>query len=196
MCSVQVAFCPETVREVLAWIAEHPGEFLLRRWNWKAALWSGLFRAAAFAGPAWTEGKGHAAEAAAVEFVFRAAVSGASGSLTQILRHAGPRWQALLVLLVGAPTVLHLAEAGLHLLAGTPKLGSGMSFSVAMTATAVLFNLYAMRRGVLLTGEEGGSFGSDLKRMPAMVAGFVAWPFLALAQAKRKGGPGDRDRHE
>jgi hypothetical protein len=194
MNGVEVARVPQRVPDVLSWIAGHPREFLLRRWNWKAALWSGLFRAAAFAGPAWSEGRAEAAEAAALEFVFRAAVSGMSGSLTQILRDAEPRWQGLLVLLLGAPAVLHLSEAGLHVAAGTPNLASGVSFSLAMTAVAVLFNLYAMRRGVLLTGAEGGSFASDLQRLPAMVAGFVAWPFLALWRAATKSGPGDRDR--
>jgi hypothetical protein len=37
-----------------------------------------------------------------------------------------------------------------------------------------LFNLYAMRRGALVVGAEAPSIGADLRRVPRLIAGFIA----------------------
>jgi hypothetical protein len=73
------------------------------------------------------------------------------------------------------PVCLHLAEWCVHRLSGTPGRNRGVLISVGMTVLAVSFNWFAMRRGALLAGLEGHSFLEDMKRMPALVVGFLAW---------------------
>jgi len=79
------------------------------------------------------------------------------------------------------PLLSHSIEAIVHLLRGTPKLGTSLSASICFTALSTLFNLYAMRRGVLVTGgEDEGTFFDDLRRIPTTIALFVAAGPLAI----------------
>jgi len=51
---------------------------------------------------------------------------------------------------------------------------------MCFTAVSTLFNLYAMRRGVLVTGADAPSVRSDLRRVPALICCFVAEGLIAL----------------
>ena len=68
----------------------------------------------------------------------------------------------------------------MHLMRGTMKLRASIIASVCLTAISTLFNLYAMRRGALITGEGQQSLGNDFKRMPRLIAGFVICGPLAI----------------
>lgn len=157
-------------------------------WNWKTALWSGLYRSPAFFAVTVKAGLGHALQAAAIEFALFATVAGFTGALTQRVRFLHPVWLRVLFVVVLIPAILHGSEWLVHGLAGTPSRKTGVIVSICMTVVAELFNFYAMRRGVLVAGSEGGSFGHDLRRLPAVVAGFVAWPFVSLWRLARKSG--------
>jgi hypothetical protein len=76
--------------------------------------------------------------------------------------------------MLAIPLLQHSIELGIHTLRGTPKLLHSMVASVIFTAISTLFNLYAMRRGVLIVGEGAGSAWSDLRALPATFAGFIA----------------------
>ena len=78
------------------------------------------------------------------------------------------------------PGASHSIEFVVHLLRGTPNLRTSLIASVSFTMLSTLFNLYAMRRGALLVGAEGGSVGADLRRMPRLIAGFLAAGPIAL----------------
>jgi hypothetical protein len=144
-------------------------------WNWKSALWSGLYRSPAFLIAGWRAGLPVALRGAGVEFLLFASISGFTGAATQRFRHAQPAWKARLIILVCIPACLHLAEWTTHTVAGTHGRGRGVLMSVAMSVLASAFNWYAMRRGAFLAGREGQSLLHDLKRLPAIVPGFVAW---------------------
>jgi hypothetical protein len=45
--------------------------------------------------------------------------------------------------------------------------------SVIISGLSALFNWYAMRRGTLLVGGEGDSFGKDLRRLPRLLLNFL-----------------------
>jgi hypothetical protein len=174
-----------TVTDALRDLLARPGDLLIRQWNWKSALFSSIIRAIIFLVANLTSGWRAAAGATLAEFVFRAATSGFFGSITQALRTAKPAYMATLTLLVIQPIIAHTLEWGVHVLAGTPNLARSLISSVIFTEVAVLFNLYAMRRGALVVGDNATSMSSDLRRIPALILGFVAAGPMALARLAR-----------
>ena len=120
----------------------------------------------------------------AAEFAFRMTISGFYGSITQAFRRAEPVWLAALVAMVLLPLCSHSLEFTIHYLRGTPNLARSIVASATLTGFATLFNLYAMRQGVLIVGEGRQSLWADMKAMPRVIASFIlllpiaAWNFL------------------
>jgi hypothetical protein len=176
------------VLEVLGSLIRHPYEHLIRRWNWKSALTSAILRAAIFFFTNLTAGMRAAVGAMLAEFAWRVLTSGFYGSVTESLRRAQPAWAAVLAAMVFLPLVNHSMEFMIHWLRGTPKLAASMVASVCFTAVSTLFNLYAMRRGVLIVGDERKSFWHDMRMMPRVIGSFLALGPLAIwryARARR-----------
>jgi hypothetical protein len=177
-----------SVAGVLRGLARDPVSMLVRRWNWKSALLSSLFRAAIFFGANLAVGWRAAIAAMSVEFLYRGISAGLFGALTQAFREATPVWLAALTAMLLLPLVSHSIEFTIHLLRGTPKLFTSIVSSVIFTALSTLFNLYAMRRNVLIVGAEGRSLASDFRAIPGLLGGFLAavplalWRMLARAQ--------------
>lgn len=138
-------------------------------------MWSGLYRAPAFIAASWKSGFLAAVQAGGLEFVLFGTMAGFTGALTQRFRHYQPVWKQRLLILGVIPLCVHTVEWCGHRLSGTPGRDRGVLISVGMTVLAVAFNWFAMRRGALLAGSEGLSFVEDMKRMPALAAGFLAW---------------------
>lgn len=168
---------------------EIPASRLFKLWNWKAAILSALYRAPIFLLSGLRGGWRGALSAMLVESAFRAVTSGFYGAATQALRRFQPEWLALVLILVVLPGVVQVLEALLHWLRGTPNLTAGLGISLLVTAISCLFNFYAMRRGALLTGGEGQSFGRDLARIPRLIGGFIAAGPVALWRLLFKPGP-------
>jgi hypothetical protein len=174
-----------TILEVFRQFRSRPADLLLRKWNWKSAVFSSLMRAAMFFVCTLKAGV-HAAEGAMLaEFVFRGATSGFYGSFTQAFRKVEPVWKASVTVMVLLPASAHAMEYMVHLARHTPHLGGNIVSSVCFTVISTLFNLYAMRRGVLVTGGGAGSVASDMRRIPGLIGGFVASGPLALYRALR-----------
>ena len=169
-----------TVSDVLRGLRDRPFDYLCRRWNWKSAVFSPGIRAAIFLFANLKAGR-HAAEAAMLtELSYRVTASGFYGALTQSFREAEPAWAASLTVLFLIPVIQHAIELTIHLLRGTPELLPSIIGSMVLTVISTLFNLYAMRRGVLIVGECAGTVWSDMRAIPATVAGFVALGAVAL----------------
>ena len=176
-----------TVGAVLRQILKHPAEYLIRRWNWKLALFSPVLRALIFFFANLTAGWRAASAAALVELLYRGPTAGVYGALTQAFRRADPPWAAGLTVMLLLPLLSHSMETIVHFLRGTPKLGTSICASICFTALSTLFNLYAMRRGVLVTGgEDEGTFFADLRRIPITIALFVAAGPLAIFHAAKR----------
>ena len=163
-----------SVAEVLRALLFHPREWLLEQWNWKAAVLASVLRSAIFFFATLKAGWHAASAAMLLEFCYRALTSGFWGAIAQAFEDARPIWLATLAALILVPLLSHTLELLLHLLEGTPRLWAGMLTSILFTVLSTLFNLYAMRRGALLVGAEDRGFASDLRRMPLLIAGFVA----------------------
>jgi hypothetical protein len=169
-----------SVSEVLRALIRNPVGLLIRRWNWKSALLSSLFRAAIFFVANLAAGWRAAFAAMSVELLYRGVSAGFFGALTQAFRRAQPAWLAAIAALVLVPLASHSLEFTVHLARGTPKLIASMISSVVFTVLSTLFHLYAMRRGVLIVGSEGRSFAADFRVMPRIVAGFLVVAPMAL----------------
>ncbi len=141
------------LKDLLAGIILRPEQLILY-WNWKAALLSITLRGPIFFTAALQKGWGAA--------------------LVQILKDATPQWLTVTLLTVVFPGILQAVEYILHGLRGTPHLHAAAAISLCVGAMATLFNWFAMRRGVMLVGEESGGLWSDLRRMPIVFFNFVA----------------------
>jgi hypothetical protein len=168
------------VTDVLRDLARNPARLLLGRWNWKSCVLSSLFRAAIFFFANLAAGWRAAVAAMSVELLYRGVSAGFFGALTQAFREAQPAWLAATTAALVLPLASHSIEFSVHLARGTPKLRASIISSVIFTVLSTLFNLYAMRRGVLIVGTEGGSFAADFRALPRMVGGFLAAGPIAL----------------
>ncbi|HYO82717.1 MAG TPA: hypothetical protein VES20_15030 [Bryobacteraceae bacterium] len=169
-----------TVGSVLTDIVRDPVRHLVKRWNWKSAVTSALMRGAIFFAANWSAGLNAAVGAMLTEFAWRTAVSGFYGSITQSFRKAEPAWAAALFVMLLLPLSSHALEFAIHFLRGTPNLLRSVAASMIFTAIGTAFNLYAMRRGVLVVDEEQRPFLQDMKAMPQVIGGFLAAGPLAL----------------
>jgi hypothetical protein len=170
-----------------AWvgIVTHPYEHLVRRWNWKSGLTSTILRGSIFFSTNLSAGRNAALAALLTELGYRALLSGGIGSVTETLRKCRPEWAAALTVSVILPAFSHVVEFTIHSLRHTPHIKTSVTVSIGFSVLTVLFNFYAMRRGVLLVGSERQSLGKDLAVMPRIVLGFIVAGPLALRKLVR-----------
>jgi hypothetical protein len=164
----------ETVGEVLIGLVHHPIDRIARRWNWKSAVLSSATRAALFFTANLSAGLDAAFAAMLTELVFRGITAGFYGGLTQSFRHATPHWLASVTVMVLLPITTHASEFVVHWSRGTERLTDSLTASILFTIISTLFNLFAMRRGVLIVGEGRGTLLADLRQIPRLIVLFVA----------------------
>lgn len=175
-----------SVGRVLRDLVTNPVGLLLQRWNWKSCLLSSLFRAAIFFFANLAAGWRAAVGAMSIELLYRGVSAGFFGALTQAFREAQPAWLAMITAAVLLPLASHSIEFTIHLAHGTPKLIASIISSVIFTMLSTLFNLYAMRRGVLIVGSESRSFAADFRALPRIIGGFLAAAPLALWRLSKR----------
>lgn len=167
-----------TVGEVFGQIFRHPIEIAIRRWNWKAALFSSVFRANIFFFANLSAGLDAALGAMGAEFLYRGLTAGVYGALMQAFRTATPRWATTFIVMFGIPAISHAVEFLVHWLRGTPNLGTSIIASFTFTALTTLYNLHMMRRGILVVGRAGGdSLWEDIKQFPSITVSFITSGF-------------------
>ncbi|HVZ16885.1 MAG TPA: hypothetical protein VG897_07205 [Terriglobales bacterium] len=157
----------------------------LRNWNWKAALLSAIARVPIFFFSTIHYGLRAMSLAAAVEFAYRISSSGYFGSFIQSRRARGT-WFAAFEVTVLVPTACLSLDYLVHWLMHTPNLKVGIAISFAMSSISSLFNWYSMKKGILITGSESSSLLSDLKRLPWLIAEFIAAPPMYLWRRARQ----------
>lgn len=159
----------------------------MRLWNWKSASLSIILRGPIFLLAALRQGWQGVLGALFAESVFCAASAGFYGAIVQSLKDAEPQWLTGIFLAVVMPMIFQVLEYLLHWFRGTPHLRIAEIVSLVISGLSALFNWYAMRRGTLLVGREGRSFGADLYRLPRLFFGFLAvLPRKAASNAKRR----------
>ena len=163
---------PVSVGRALGGLLRNPWQTLLR-WNRKAALLSALFRGGVFLAASLKSHHAGRSHAVLAEAAFGAVFMGFFGTVTQTLRLAEPQWLVELLLAGVFPLLFQVGDICFHSALGTQAFRSGMIASAVFTALSALFNLYIMRRGTLLVGEESSSFAQDLIVLPKLAVMFV-----------------------
>ena len=151
----------------------HPAAVLLLRWNWKSALLSALFRAPIFFAASLRSGILLAMAGAGVEAAFNAVGAGFYGAFLQNIRRTKPAWLAWLLGAWLVPALIQICENAFHYAVGTSRLHRGIIISIALSAASATFNLFAMRRGSLLSGPGSATLLTDLGRMPHLIFDFM-----------------------
>jgi len=159
---------------------------ILLFWNWKSAWLSILLRAPIFFAAAISRGFAATISALLTECFFCALSAGFYGALVQTMRDAEPEWLTVLFLAVGVPAVFQVFEFLLHWFRDTPHLKAAILVSMVISGISSFFNWYAMKRGALLVGSEGKSFGSDLRRLPGLLFSFFTYLPRRLPKRKKK----------
>jgi hypothetical protein len=162
-----------TLSQSLLELVRHPHEMLLRRWNWKVAAFSSLFRGTIFLVTNLSAGWDAARGAMIAEFVYRALTAGFYGAISQQFRRVTPAWRGTIGAVVLVPAFAHLIEFCIHSLRGTPNLKRSIMTSIAFSLLSVLFNLHIMRNGAMIVGREGRSFADDMRAMPRLILSFL-----------------------
>ena len=148
------------------------GGWLQAHWNWKSAVLSAGCRGLIFFAANASSGWSVAMAALNIEFLYRAAISGWFGSLTERAGRPGApafaiRW------LIAATVAAHGAEWGVHAMAGTAHLAASLAGSVALSVLSTAFNLFAMRRGTFIVGAGRRTLGQDLRILPGLITQFA-----------------------
>lgn len=164
---------PKTVGKTLWELLTDPGNKLVRNWNWKAATLSAIVRGSLWFAANVKHGLAAAAGAMSVESAFYALIAGFYGALTQSFRRAEPPWLATMTLMVLLPCLNHTFEFLLHRANGTKSIRAGVIASITLSLLSSMFNLFVMRRGALIVGQEQQSLLADLQRMPRLVLEFL-----------------------
>lgn len=180
---------PQTVGSVLNSLIHHPVRHLVRRWNWKSALLSSLFRALLFLFVNLVAGWPAAVQAMSTEMALRFITSGFYGAITETFSAARPAWAATVTVMVLLPCLNHSLEFIVHWMRGTPHLAASIVSSVAFTAISTAFSLYAMKRGVLTVGDGSRSLLNDLSRVvPLFFGSMLDGPRLIIRRFGREEG--------
>jgi hypothetical protein len=165
---------PVRLVDVLRFCVRHPVKALIRRWNYKAAVTSAGVRSVLFLVTNVTAGPAAATTAAATEFCYRLATAGFYGALTQHFGRVTPPRVGWLAAVICLPLLGHSGELLVHWWRGTPNLGASLIASVALTVLSTSFNLFAMRRGVLVVGVPGrAGLLADLRALPGLAVEFA-----------------------
>jgi hypothetical protein len=183
-----------SIRGVTFEMLRHPFRTLILSWNWKAAIISSVLRAPIFFGAylAQKQGLRMAFAAMSVQFVFRAITGGTNGSIIQSFSKIEPAWHAVVTIPIVLTVFMHIGEwllqAGFDNFAGTKGKTTAVLISILASVISAGFNLFAMRRGILLVKDESQqSFWHDIKQMPWIVFELVSFPLIwTMKRSKRR----------
>jgi hypothetical protein len=182
-----------TISEAFASVARDPAQ-LLRHWNYKGAVLSGSMRAPIFfiTYLIGRESLKIALGAALAQFIFRFLFAGLSSALIQKFRRVEPAWKALLAVMILVPAISHVFEFMVqygfaHLTQTGDHTDEAILRSISISIISALFGLFAMRRDVMIVGEEESkSIWSDLKRLPVLIFIFVGFIPMEITKMLRR----------
>jgi hypothetical protein len=151
-----------------AYVLTHPWRIFVTDWNWKTALFSAIFRVAAWP-TTKTAGVRLASPGALkgllIEIGYRLAIGGFWGALLQAFVGARPAWLGGVCMIVLLPGCAHGLEYLVLRMGGAAHPGAITFVSIVFSTLSLLVNWGLMRNGILLTGRRGSSLRTDLRRI-------------------------------
>jgi hypothetical protein len=148
-------------------------------WNWKCALMSASARSLVYLAALARSGPHGRLAIILVEIAYVALTAGVYAGLQQRALALRPQFLGNLIVALGVPALGQFMDWLTHRAVGAPvPLRATVAVSIFAGVSAV-FHLFVMRRGVFLTGQ-GRSLGDDFRRIPRLIAGFVAAPVVFM----------------
>jgi len=175
---------PTTLRGVAWWILRDPWDALGRRWNYKSAVLSSLFRGQLFFFANLTAGVPAALAALVTECWLRFLTAGSYGALTQAFRSVQPARAGMIGALIIVPAIAHSLELLVHWWTGTRELGRSVAVSIVFTMISTSFNLFAMRHGALIVGSDSRSLLDDVRAVPRLLCAFAGCTVRSLRASR------------
>jgi hypothetical protein len=166
---------------VLKHFVRHPLETMVSGWHWKAALFSALFRTPVFLIAYHNKGFGIALAAGLIQFVFRTVFGGIGGSIIQKFSKVEPAWHTIITVPVALTIITHIFEFMIQIAFdrynGTDMAQKAIIASITISVMSAVFNLFVMRRGVLLVKDEKQqTIWKDFSYIPRLLFDFVTIP--------------------
>lgn len=185
----------KNVGRVTLYILQHPLEMLILRWNWKAAFLSALLRAPIvfFSYFFAKDGLKMAVGAVIALSVYRLIFGGVAGAIIQSFSKVEPPWHAVITIPVALAALSHIFEYFvlkiIDFFQGSNGTNRALLLSVLMSVISAIFNLFAMRRGILLVKDETRqSIWKDLLHMPWLFLEFISFPLIWTWKRAKKSG--------
>jgi Zn-dependent protease with chaperone function len=161
------------VDKVLVCLLRNPYRHLVRRWNWKSACLSAFFRGILVLLANLSAGGTSAVGAMFAEICYRGLTTGFFSALMQSFRFAQPVWAASVIPMILVPLIADSCEFIMHGMRGTQRLGTTILASILFTSISTLFELFAMRHGVLVMGQTSRPLVQDLRILPKLLFEFA-----------------------
>lgn len=169
----EIVGTPVNLWQALRNILRRPFETLVPPWSWKAAAFAAAVRGSAFFMTNLQAGQRAATKALVVEAAFAFVTGGLIGAVSQQLRKAEPVGATAVLVWIGLPSIMLLAQSGVHRLAHTPHLSGGVLLSFCLGAVSAAFSWYAMRHGAMLGGVEETTVHHDIEALPKILLSFL-----------------------
>jgi hypothetical protein len=148
-------------------------------WNWKCALLSATARSLVYLAALARSGPHGQLAIILVEIGYVALTAGVYAGLQQRALALRSRLLGNLIVAFGVPALGQVVDWLAHRAVGAPVPLRAMVAVSIFAGVSALFHLFVMRRGVFLTGH-GRTLGDDFRRIPRLIAGFVAAPVVFL----------------
>jgi hypothetical protein len=152
---------------------------VLACWNWKCALLSATARSLIYLAALARSGPHGRLAIILVEIAYVALTAGVYAGLQQRALALRPQFLGNLIVAIGVPALGQIVDWLTHRAVGAPVPLRAMVAVSIFAGVSALFHLFVMRRGVFLTGQ-GRSLGDDFRRIPRLVANFVATPVVFM----------------
>ena len=122
-----------------------------------------------------------------VEMVYVTLTAGIYAGMQQRALGLRSRLAGNLIVVLGVPGLAQILDWLTHRMTGAAATGRATLAVSVFAALSALFHLHVMRNGVFLTGQ-GRSLFDDFRRIPRLIAGFVARPVVLVAAATSRSG--------
>jgi len=148
-------------------------------WNWKCALLSATARSMVYLIAMSRTGLRGSLAVVGVEIAYVTLTAGVYAGMQQRALGLRTRWLGDLIVVLGVPGLSQALDWTAHRVTGATVTSRATLAVCVFAAISALFHLHVMRNGVFLTGT-GRTLFDDFRRMPRLVAGFVAKPVVLL----------------
>ena len=154
-------------------------------WNWKCALMSATVRSIIYLTAMMRSSLRTSLSVVLVEMAYVTLTAGIYAGLQQKALGLRSRAMGNLIIVVGVPGLAQYLDWMAHRFLGAAATHKALLAVTVFTFLSALFHLHVMRNGVFLTGK-GHSLADDFRRIPRLVAGFVARPVVLMMRWNSK----------